>query len=188
MSILGHPAGLPPRIVALDLASRCGVADGVFGGTPSLSFVDFARDPSDTDRDKFGRCMRWIARFLADGKPELLVIEAPVPKYDSSLVLGFRAILLGFAFCKQLKAQEVEVKTWRKYALGQGNLKGSIAKARCIELCKQLDWHLPLTKGGNPDHNAAEAAGIWLWACAQMNPRLAIRHEPLFVHAGMVRT
>ena len=169
----------PARVLALDLASRCGVCDGIFGGTPKLSFVDFHRE-GDTDRDKFGRCLRWIARYLQDNRPDLLVIEAPVPKYDSSLVMGYRAIVLAFAFVKNVRATEVEVKTWRKYALGNGNLKRATAKARCVELCRQLNWHVPLTKGGDPDHNAAEAGGLWLWGCATVNAKDAIRHEPLF--------
>jgi hypothetical protein len=171
------------RILALDLASRTGVADGEPGGAPELAFVDFDRE-HDKDADIFARAARWTARRLHDARPDLVVVEAPVPKYDKSLQMGIRGVVLGLVTCKDVRVIEVEVQTWRKYALGFGNLKGKIAKAQCVELCGRLGWKVPRTKRGDPDHNAAEAGGIWLWGCAQLDPKNAVRHEPLFTGAA----
>jgi hypothetical protein len=61
------------------------------------------------------------------------------------------------------------------YALGSGRLKGRDAKTAMVRLCRALGW------GEDVPHDAAEAAGIFLWASGQIAPQLAIRHEPLFV-------
>jgi hypothetical protein len=171
------------RILALDLASRTGVADGEPGGTPVLEFVDFDRE-HDNHADVFARLARWIARRLHDARPDLVVTEAPVPKFDKSLQQGMRGVVLGLVTCRNVRVIEVTCQDWRKYALGVGNLKGEVAKEQCVALCERLRWKVPRTKRGLPDHNAAEAAGIWLWGCAQLNPRKAIRHEPLFTRAS----
>jgi hypothetical protein len=169
------------RILALDLASRTGIATGVAHETPVLSFVDFSR-PGDSDADVFARAARWMGDWLQDHRPDIVVIEAPVPKYDKSLQQGIRGIVLGLAAIQGLRIIEVEVQTWRKYALGFGNYPGKVAKARCVELCQRLGWTLPIggKRTGLPDHNSAEAAGIWLWACARVDPKNVIRHEPIF--------
>lgn len=172
------------RIVALDLALRTGVADGEPGATPHLSFVEFGRE-NDDHADVFARVLRWIGRLLDPlndkGLPDLIVTEAPVAKFDKSLQMGVRGVVLGVARNRGVKLIEVPVQTWRAYALGFGNLKGSVAKARCILMCQRLDWTVPTTKRGNPDHNAAEAAGMWLWAGGKVDPKNTVRHEPLFV-------
>src|SRR3954465_5954838 len=105
------------RILALDLASRTGIADGEPGGTPELTFVDFDRE-HDRDADVFARVARWTARRVHDARPDLAVIEAPVPKFDKSLQQGMRGIVLGLFHCRDVRVIEVEVQTWRKYALG----------------------------------------------------------------------
>src|SRR5262245_41371928 len=170
------------RILALDLASRTGIAAGIAHETPCLSFVDFAQPGDRSDADVFARTVHWAADYLDQHAPHVIAIEAPVPKFDKSLQQGIRGIVLGLAHCRHVRSLEVEVQTWRKYALGFGNHPGKIAKARCVELCQRLGWELPIggKRTGLPDHNAAESACIWIWACARIDPKNAIRIEPLF--------
>jgi hypothetical protein len=162
------------RVLALDVATRTGVADGQPGDTPSLALVKFGRE-FDQPGDVFTRAALWIMRRLATDRPDLLVLEAPLPKFDSSLLMGLRGVMLGIAGANDVRTVEVSVATWRLYFLGAGNLKGADAKARAVALCARLGW------GDDLDHNAAEAAGLWLWGCAQVAPRLVPRHEPLFL-------
>lgn len=175
------------RILALDLASRTGIATGIVHETPVLSFVDFAQ-PGDGPHQTFARAAKWMTTWLDERPPDILVAEAPVPKFDKSVQQGIRGIVLGLAACRPgIRIIEVEVQTWRKYVLGFGNHPGKIAKARCVELCQRMGWTLPIggKRTGLPDHNAAEAAGLFLWACARVDPRGALRHEPLFVSKGV---
>jgi hypothetical protein len=51
-------------------------------------------------------------------------------------------------------------------------------------MCARLGWPLPTTKSGELDHNAAEAAGIWLYGCARVDPKNTVRHEPLLARSS----
>jgi hypothetical protein len=166
-------------ILALDIAKRTGVARGIAGGTPILSTENFSR-PGDDDADVFGRFTMWVARVLRDDPPELIAVERPLPRFESSMLFGLRGIVLGLARCKSVRVLQVPVSTWRKYFLGAGNLKGPVAKQRCIENCERLGWIVPLVRGV-PDHNSAEAAGIFSWAESKVAPKVAQRVEPLFL-------
>ena len=163
-----------PRILALDVATRMGVAEGEPGLSPVLTVVRLGRE-GDDHADIFARAALWITRRMLDDPPDFVVLEQPVGVHDSSLLMGLRGVMLGIVRAHRVKLTEVPVATWRLYFLGAGNLKGNIAKARAVDLCARLGW------GNDIDHNAAEAAGMWLWACAKIAPRAVPRHEPLFI-------
>lgn len=160
------------RLVALDTATRTGIATGVIGGKPTLSSINFGR-LLDRDADIFCRVLRWAERLLAD-PPDVLVIEAMVPQFDKTLQAGIRACILGIAAKHPIKILEVGTRTWRKYAFSGATMKRAEAKAAALTLCQQLGW--PAT-----DDDAAEAGCIWAWASAQVAPQLAVRVEPLFL-------
>jgi hypothetical protein len=168
------------RILALDVATKMGVADGEPGSTPALATVNLGRE-LDVQADVFCRASLWITRRLLSEPPDLVVLEQPVGVHDSSLLMGLRGIMLGLVRAHDVKVIEVAIATWRLYSLLAGNLPGKVAKARAVALCERLGWNAP-------DHNAAEAAGIWLWACAKAAPRLVPRHEPLFLGATTCRS
>ncbi len=166
-------------ILALDPGKRTGVALGVPGARPVLSVVNFART-HDGPEDIF-------ACTLETDKPTLLAIEAPIPpsqkagltNFDTTLIaIGLSAIFRGAARERSIPIKLAPIGSWRKYVLGCGNLKGADAKAGMVRLCRGLGW-------GDVDHNAAEAAGIWLYACALTAPKMVCRHEPLFSGAAV---
>lgn len=162
-------------IIALDPATRCGVAEGMAGGTPTLQTINFGGRELDNPEDVFARAQTWIIRRLdAPPRPAYLAIEVPAPKYDSTIVLGLYAIFSGAARARSIPIKRAAVATWRAYVLGTAKLPRAAAKAAAIEMCSRLDW--PAT-----DDNAAEAALIWLWCCSLVAPRLAPRTEPLFI-------
>lgn len=161
-------------IIAIDPATRCGVAEGLAGGTPDLRTINFGRVMDDPP-DVFARVLGWIVRRLdAPPRPAFVAIETPVPKYDSSLVLGIHAILCGAARARGIPIKHAAVGTWRAYALGTSKLKRPEAKAAALQTCKRLGWSAP-------DDNAAEAGLIWLWCCSLVAPRTVPRTEPLFL-------
>lgn len=163
-----------PRILALDVATRMGVADGEAGLFPVLTTIKLGRE-HDNHADIFARAALWITRRMLDHAPDLVVIEKPVGIHDSSLLLGLRGVMLGLICAHKVRHLEVPVATWRLYFLGSGKLKKAEAKARAVDTCARLGW------GRDLDHNAAEAAGMWLWGCARIAPRAVQRHEPLFL-------
>ena len=162
------------QILALDVASRMGVAAGAPGERPRLSAVNLSRE-FDSHADIFCRALRWVTLRLSEEPPDLVVLEQPLLKHDSSMLFGLRGVMFAAVCHHGIKWLEVSPPTWRKYFVGKGHLKGPEAKARAVALCARLGW------GDALDHNAAEAAGMWLWGCAQVAPREVPRHEPLFL-------
>lgn len=169
-------------ILALDLAKRTGIARGVAGATPILLTENFARRDDD-DADVFGRLVLWLAALLRDDPPGLIAVEQPLPRFDSTLLYGLRGIALGLARAKQVPILQVPIGSWRKFFLGTARFKGggAEAKRRSVEQCARLKWAVPCSPRGEPMHDAAEAAGLWLYACSQVAPKAAQRSEPLFV-------
>jgi hypothetical protein len=175
--------GEPPTILALDLARTTGVALGRAGGAPVLQSISFSRSRDDDPGRIFGKALTWAATTFRLQRPDFVVIEAPISPSEmagrtqfatTNLALGLRAIIQAVASLKGIHTRQVAIKTWRKYALHNGNLRGPDAKERAIKLCTDLGWQVP-------DHNAAEAGCIFLWAESQITPKLAQRPEPLFV-------
>ena len=61
-------------VLAIDPATRTGVASGRPGTTPLLTTIDLAREFDDYE-DIFGRAITWFSGKLDDGPPELVIIE-----------------------------------------------------------------------------------------------------------------
>ena len=158
------------RVLALDPATITGVADGIAGGTPVLSTVHLRKSPDDDFDDLMDRAARWMLERLVRDPPRVLVLETPVPplasrNFDSTrLAMGLDGLWTGIARARGVYVRHAPVQAWRAGVLGNGRMKGPVAKARMVEMCKRLKW--PAI-----DHNAAEACGIWIWACGEIKMR-----------------
>jgi hypothetical protein len=173
-------------VLAIDPATRTGWCSGAVGGKPRLGTVNFA---GVDHPDVFARAMHWIdVQVSSDacmGRPDVLAIEEPVAPFQvqgqtqwatTQIALGLQGIFQGAARRHDIKVITAPIRTWRKYTLGAGAMKGADAKAAMVQLVRQLGW-----ADEEIDHNAAEAAGIWLYAGAQAAPMQVTRHEPLFL-------
>lgn len=154
------------KILALDVATKTGVAFGRPGEVPRLETIDFRHGKNDELTWIYGRATLWMATKLRDDPPDLVVIEKPVPpsaafghtNHDTSMItIGMFGIFCGIVHCKSIRLEIAPISTWRKCFLGKGNYPGNVAKQMCVDRCKLLGWDAP-------DHNAAEAAGILEWA------------------------
>lgn len=157
-------------ILALDPATLTGVAYGIPGGTPKLSVWKLREDPDDEPEEIFRRAATLMWRRMVLEPPALLAIEVPVPPHmakgvtqhkTSAIMLGLYGLYVGIARARGVKVIPAPIRTWRKCALGVGNLPGEQAKRLMMKRCKALGWEAS-------DHNAAEAAGIWFWACGSV--------------------
>jgi hypothetical protein len=177
-------------ILAIDPATKCGFCAGVPGSKPTLGTVNFGGREHDDHPDIFARALTWFGLQFSPsgvmGQPDVVAIEEPVAPWQvqgetqwatTQIALGLQAIAKAQARKRGIKIIGAPIKTWRKYTLGIGNLKGADAKERMLKLVYQLRF---VPRGEQVTHDAAEAAGIWLWCCGQINPRLAQRPEPLF--------
>jgi len=156
------------KILALDVATKTGVAEGRPGEVPCLETIDFRHGKEDELTWVYGRVTLWMATKLRDDPPNLVVIEKPVPpmgafghtNHDTTLItIGMFGILCGIVHCKNIRLELAPISTWRKHFLGRGNYPGKTAKDLALRRCALFGWDAP-------DHNAAEAAGIWDWAGA----------------------
>jgi hypothetical protein len=173
-------------IFALDPATKTGWCIGQPGGTPTHGMINLGGREGDDQFDIFKRARRWIDIQIGPSAimmpPDILAIERPIPpsqqagrtNFDTSAIaLGLFAIFTAAARDRGIKILPAHIGSWRKYCLAKGNLSGADAKASMIRLVKGLGW-------GDVEHNAAEACGIFLWACGQVAPERVVRHEPLF--------
>jgi hypothetical protein len=162
-------------ILALDSAKVTGVCEGVPGSDPVLETVNFAR-PHDDEFDIWARAQTWFIRRILDHRPGLILLEGLVPQFDKTLQCGIFSAFGGIARNKQIPILVAPVQTWRATILGDGKLKKEIAKARAISICGALGWSAP-------DHNAAEAAMQWLYACWKVAPN-SVPRIPLFMRGA----
>lgn len=151
-------------ILALDVASKTGVAEGRPGEVPRLQTIDFRGEGELPGL--YGRATTWMATKLRDDPPDLIVIERVVPpsgamgftNHDTTMIsIGMFAIFSGIINCKSVPLELAAISTWRKHFIGKGNHPGAVAKKMAVDRCKLLGWDAP-------DNNAAEAGGIWDWA------------------------
>jgi len=177
------------RVFALDPATKTGFAYGApEDAAPQIGTIDLGRE-HDVPADLFGRAVRWWRMRMESFPADLLVIEPPIPpgelwhdsNYQSTVILhGLYAIFIGLAMERKTPVLEAPTRTWRKYFLGRGDMKRVQAKLAAKRICRALQWGDPLTL----DDNAADAAGMWSWGCAQVAPaRVRRRIEPLFTGA-----
>jgi hypothetical protein len=166
-------------ILALDIATRTGVAEGIPGNTPNIFCIDFGERSSPGEvrhEDVFANAVKWATRVFGEHPPKLLVIEGLVPQYDKTLQCGLWAIISGIATANKVPVRIAAIQSWRLFVLGSGKLRRAEAKTRAIAVCAQLGWSVK-----NDDE--AEAACIWIYACSMMAPKLAPR-MPLFMRGA----
>lgn len=172
-----------PYVVGIDPAINTGLCHGRVGDKPTLLAQRF-RFGDDQDEDVYGAATCFFATFLKTRAPDLIAIETPIMaswgktnNQTTSITRGLYAIFTGIAKCKGIPLVRADIGTWRKYFIGRGNLPGKEAKRQCVRLCARLGWDAPT-------HDAAEAAGIWLWACSKIAPKDVQRAEPLFARSA----
>ena len=132
------------RILAADIATTTGVADGYPGETPEFSTHRFG-DDSDSHLKICSRAMGWIARKLTDDPPDVVYMEKPMPigaaihgRSSASSIIRLNSlygIIGGAAILKGIPVHEVEVKTVRQTFIGHANLERDEAKRRCRAMC-----------------------------------------------------
>lgn len=165
-------------ILAIDPSGKgTGIAEGVPGGTPQLLTLRFHTDELDRPVEVFGRAASWLMyRFDRQPLPAVMAIEHPLVVHNPMIVCGLYALFTGMARAHGVRVLPVTIAEWRKFFLGRGKLDGPTAKREAMRICQALKWEAK-------DHNAAESAGIWLYACSLIAPKGVQRVEPLFTGA-----
>ena len=161
------------HVLALDPATATGVAYGEPGSTPKLWTEKFGGEGAEPE-DIYEKATFFFADFLRTNTVDLFVIEGVVPPFGAMgrtthnttmITIGLYGIFVGVARCKRIPWRRVQIKAWRKHFLGRGDLNTETAKREALKRCRLLKWD-------PPDHNAAEAGGMFDWGCAQLNASL----------------
>lgn len=108
-------------------------------------------------------------------KVETVVVEAAMRKvdrfhsaYSAYLLMSLAAVAGEAATRAGAAVLSVDCQKWRKTYIGNGGLSGEESKRLAMQRCDQLGWRYP-------DHNAAEAMGIWYWGMASRFPKFTPR-------------
>src|SRR4051794_23184226 len=153
-------------ILALDLATACGIAEGTPGGDPRASSKTFAVEAGGL----FGageRALMFFSDRLTVDPPAAIFIERPglhsIGKAGTSFQAIFRLFGLIFlagviARCRGIyDVRLIEVKDVRKHFLGGAGVAGPDAKRLTQARCRELGWSFK-----NPDE--ADALALWDFA------------------------
>lgn len=159
---------LVTKVMAFDIASRCGVAFGALGEAPRATSIDLGKGKAEAFR--FATLMRFTAHMLSTFNPDILVYEAPVggPK-TSHFLVGLAACFIGQAALTGYWPEAVHLGSVRRHFLGHvptaRTLETTKAKAKpqikrmVMDRCVSLGWPV-----ANDDE--ADALAIWDYACA----------------------
>jgi hypothetical protein len=172
-----------PLILGLDVATRCGHAIGRLGETPVTGSVRFGNSSTD-ENVVFAAALDWASEFLQPfPRPDVVMIEALLPmdamrgntqRATRDRLAGLHGVLRAVAQLRGVAKIEVaSVGDVRAHFIGQRSAKSAIAKAETMRRCARLGWECC-------DDNAADAAAVWSYACALIDPALALRLTPLF--------
>lgn len=157
-------------IVALDVATRVGVAAGRIGGDPVSSSVDLGAGKSEEHR--FCRALKLTSFVIEKYQPDLLAIEAPVggPK-TSHFLVGLLACVRGEAQRQGVDSIIYPINAIRRHFLGRNltvrdfpHMKTGAAKLAIkqsvIGRCEMLGWK-------PRDADCADGLALWDYACAK---------------------
>ena len=170
-------------ILALDVATCTGWCRGRIGETPTCGSIRFGK-PGVTDAAVFGAALDWlIVQFDRRPIPDLLIMEALLPpmamKNETSRAVrdrlgGLHGIVKACAH--RYGVGEIATATVgdvRAHFIGDRTLPRDKAKREVMRHCQMLGWK-------SLDDNAGDAAAVWSYACALINPEWALQVSPLF--------
>jgi crossover junction endodeoxyribonuclease RuvC len=169
------------EVLALDLASVSGWAQGAPGETPRSGSIRFAPVGSSHEA-VFAGAVKWMADWLQVSRPKIVVFEAPLPSSfmrgrtnaDTAMLLfGLPAVIGAVAYMRGVyDIRKGRVDDVRQHFIGQRRMPGAQAKRAVMNKCRLLGW--------NPtDNNAADALALWDYQCSLVAPRYAMRSTPM---------
>lgn len=180
----------PLEVLALDLATTTGWAEGEAGGKVRSGRVRFA-PPGSSPAAVFAGAQEWIEARLKAFRPRVIVYEAPLPATvvhgrtnadTAQLLLGLPAIIEAGAHRSGVyDIRAANVQDVRGYFLGPNRrrLKRHEAKTATLRMCRAMGLEVD-------DDNEADAVALWFYASGILNPRLHQHHGELFARAGRI--
>lgn len=174
------------KIVSLDIATNCGVAVGVSGGTPRTWTVNLGKAP---DERRFSNALRLAHGLIATHEPDLVTVEAAIggPK-ASAYLIGLVACVRGCCANQGVRCENVNLGSVRKHFLGKHytmrdfpgmrriDAKRAI-KGMVMDRCRMIGWEVE-------NDDCADAAALWDYSCATWAGVQPRPHGDLFMGVG----
>lgn len=165
-------------VLFLDLATTTGWCEGVPGEKPTSGTMRLAPEGSSTAA-VFGGMLDFLATRLTAFRYRLIAYEAPMdPRHmktnvkTARILLGLPAVVEAVAYqTGHHRLREASVHDVRKFLLGGRPAKGDAKRAVCDRL--RVLGYAP------KDDNEGDAIAGWLYACAQIDQRIAALSTPL---------
>jgi hypothetical protein len=170
-------------ILALDIATTCGFARGPVGAcAPRCGSVRFSK-PGASQNAICGRALEWIIDTLTPPLPDIVAIEDLLPPHvtrgksneDHDLLAHLHGIVMGVCFMRGVfKVHKYAVGRVRAHFIDLKSCRRGEAKLMVQERCKSLGWL------DQADGDAADAAAVWSFQAALLDPNHIVRISPLF--------
>lgn len=155
-------------LLTLDVATTTGFAWGELGAIPKAGAITFTKKGVEPiDDDVWLAALRWLHPLLGTIQPDVVALEAPIMSsapaggsnpHTQLRLSGLQAVMRTvIASALPSPARLVSVQTVRKYFIGQGNLKGDIAKKLVKARCIELGWLEP----GLTGYDRSDAQAVW---------------------------
>lgn len=170
-------------VLAIDLATNTGWCRGLVGSTPQFGSLRFGKHNS-REAAIFADALSWLSNLLLpQPRPDLLILEALLPPSawqgqsnttTFERLSGLQSIMLGVAHLRGIGEISIaSVGDVRAHFIGERKLKRKAAKQAVMARCIRLGWEVK-------NDNQGDACALWSYACALIDPRLALNVVPLF--------
>lgn len=172
-------------VLALDLAREYGWCSGEVGDelrTCAVGHGIFGEKRDASTERVFAHAFDWLSRTIPVYGHGLVVFEAPLPPPFKGGFTNVGATRMGFglaaiteAVCCRLgiEVREARVADVRDHFIQTHKLKRKDAKPAVWERCKMLGLECKTM-------DESDAAALWHYMCAILDPRTAARSTPLF--------
>lgn len=156
-------------ILAIDFSKgSTGLAWGQPGDLPRMTTRSFSSGLGGDDiGSTAASVIIWIGDALKIYQPDLVVIEAALPKNDrfARIALGADFLIRGACKIRSVRCEQANNKEWKTFFHGAGGLSRSEGKARSLAVSRAL--------GLEPKNDdEADASGIWFWTCNKFGFKL----------------
>ena len=157
------------KVLALDVATNCGVAVGSSGGDPKAWSVDLGKGRSEGSR--LSQVLRLTDGLIKTHSPDFVAVEAPIGgKNANAYLIKLVGCVEGCCANRGVQCEIMHSGTIRKHFLGKAytsrdfpHLKPAAAKkaikSLVMDQCKRLKWMVE-------DDDSADACALWDYACA----------------------
>lgn len=171
-------------ILALDIATNLGWAEGEPGGTPRFGSLRLAPDGS-SQAAVFGGMIGFLGTRLQAFKPRTIIFEAPelfrlrsgrATRATIEVLFGLPAVMQGVAYRMGVyDLQEATRNDVTAFFIGKRTIKRDQGKKEVVAECHRRGWNVQ-----NDDEG--DACALWSFMCAVKVPDLRAQgpSTPLF--------